>query len=89
MARSRERVASALPELLELAGELIGEDCFALAGEATRYAQPAIFLSSLAGFLELEDPTAAIAYAGHSLGELTALAAANALSFEDALSLVV
>ena len=89
VARSQARVASALPELLELAGELIGEDCFERAGESTRFAQPAIFLSSLAGFLELEDSAAAEAFAGHSLGELTALAAAEALSWEDALGLVV
>jgi malonyl CoA-acyl carrier protein transacylase len=82
-------VASALPALLELAGELIGEDCFALAGESTRFAQPAIFLSSLATFLELEEPAAAVAFAGHSLGELSALAAAGALRWEDALELVV
>jgi len=89
VARSQARVASALPELLELAGELIGEDCFELAGESTRFAQPAIFLSSLAGFLELQDSSAAEAFAGHSLGELTALAAAGALAWEDALGLVV
>ena len=89
VASSRERVAAALPALLERAGELIGEDCFERAGDATRFAQPAIFLSSLAGFLELEDPHAAIAFAGHSLGELSALAAAGALSHEDALELVV
>ncbi|HLW94562.1 MAG TPA: ACP S-malonyltransferase [Solirubrobacteraceae bacterium] len=89
VARSREHVAAALPALLERAGELIGEDCFELAGEATRYAQPAIFLSSLASFLELEDPDTAVAFAGHSLGELSALAAAGALSHEDALELVV
>jgi malonyl CoA-acyl carrier protein transacylase len=89
VARSRARVAAALPELLALAGELIGADCFELAGEATRYAQPAIFLSSLAAYLELEDAGAAIAFAGHSLGELSALAAAGALSREDALALVV
>jgi [acyl-carrier-protein] S-malonyltransferase len=89
VARSQPRVAEALPALLASAGELIGEDCFALAGESTRFAQPAIFLSSLAAFLELEDPVVAVAFAGHSLGELSALAAAGALSWEDALELVV
>jgi malonyl CoA-acyl carrier protein transacylase len=89
VARSRERVARNLPSLRELAEELIGDDCFERAGDSTRFAQPAIFLSSLAAFVELEEPTAAIAYAGHSLGELSALAAAGALSFEAALELVV
>src|SRR5471030_904519 len=89
VASSQPRVEDALPALLALAGELIGEDCFERAGESTRFAQPAIFLSSLAGFLELEDATDALAFAGHSLGELSALAAAGALSFQDALELVV
>jgi [acyl-carrier-protein] S-malonyltransferase len=89
VASSRARVAEALPELLALAGELTGEDVFERATEATRYAQPAIFLSSLTAFLELEDAGEAVAFAGHSLGELSALAAAAALSFEDALRLVV
>jgi [acyl-carrier-protein] S-malonyltransferase len=89
VAGSQPRVADALPELLERAGELTGEDCFARAVESTRFAQPAIFLASLASFVELEDPYDAVAFAGHSLGELSALAAAGALSFEEALELVV
>ena len=89
VAGSQPRVADALPELLERAGELTGEDCFARAGDSTRFAQPAIFLASLASFVELEDPYDAVAFAGHSLGELSALAAAGALSFEQALELVV
>src|SRR5581483_892657 len=89
VARSRERVAAALPELLERAGELTGEDCFERAGESTRFAQPAIFLASLAAFGDLEAPERALAFAGHSLGELTALAAAGVLRREDALELVV
>ena len=85
--RSRVRASGsrrALPELARLVDELVGADCFERAGESTRYAQPAIFLSSLAAFLELEEPERAIAFAGHSLGELSALAAAGVLSFEDA-----
>ena len=89
VARSQDRVARVLPSLLDRAGELIGEDCFELAGESTRFAQPAIFLSSLAGFLELEEAAEAVAFAGHSLGELSALAAAGALAWDDALELVV
>ena len=89
VASSRPRVAEALPALLDRAGELIGDDCFERAGDSTRFAQPAIFLSSLAGFLELEDATKALAFAGHSLGELSALAAAGAISFDTALELVV
>ena len=54
VARARERVEAALPLLRARADELIGEDCFERAGESTRFAQPAIFLSSLAAFAELE-----------------------------------
>ncbi len=89
VARSRERVNAALPQLALLVDDLAGDDCFARAAEATRYAQPAIFLSSLAAFLELEEPESASAFAGHSLGELSALAAAGVLRFEDAARLVV
>ena len=89
VARSRERVEATLPELRARADALIGEDCFARAGESTRFAQPAIFLSSLTAFTELEGADDAFAFAGHSLGELSALAAAGALHWEDALELVV
>ena len=89
VARSRPHVEGALPELLTLAGELIGDDCFARAAESTRFAQPAIFLSSLAAFTRLEEPDRAVAFAGHSLGELSALTAAGALRGADALELVV
>jgi [acyl-carrier-protein] S-malonyltransferase len=53
----------------------------------TRNAQPAIFLQSYALYQLLNDPKPAMA-AGHSLGEYTALAVANALRFDDALKLV-
>jgi [acyl-carrier-protein] S-malonyltransferase len=53
----------------------------------TLNAQPAIFLHSYALYQLLNDPKPAMA-AGHSLGEYTALAVANALTFDDALKLV-
>jgi [acyl-carrier-protein] S-malonyltransferase len=52
----------------------------------TRNTQPAIFLHSVALFAAIRTEPAMVA--GHSLGEYSALVAADALSFEDALRLV-
>ena len=78
------------PELVQHAAELLGEDPFPGAPHSTKYAQPAIFLASMAAWRE-EGPALSevCAIAGHSLGELSALAAAGALSVNDALQLVV
>ncbi|MGB9775939.1 MAG: ACP S-malonyltransferase [Anaerolineae bacterium] len=55
----------------------------------TANAQPAILTASVAALRVLEEMGASPAcVAGHSLGEFTALVAANALTFEDALLLV-
>ena len=64
---------------------MFGEDAEAL--KATRVTQPAIFIHSvvLALCSGLETPAMV---AGHSLGEFSALAAAGAMEFEDALKLV-
>ena len=88
-----ERSAEAR-EMMERADEILGfpitdimfgEDAEAL--KATRVTQPAIFIHSvvLACCSGLEAPAMA---AGHSLGEFSALAAAGAMDFEDALRLV-
>ena len=64
---------------------MFGEDAEAL--KATRVTQPAIFIHSvvLARCSGLEAPSMV---AGHSLGEFSALVAAGAMDFEDALRLV-
>ena len=88
-----ERSAEAR-ELMDKANEILGfpitdimfgESAEAL--KATRVTQPAIFIHSvvLALCSGLETPSMV---AGHSLGEFSALAAAGAMSFEDALRLV-
>lgn len=79
-----ELVRARLPELLELAAELAGADPFERIADGTRYAQPAIYCASLAGFEELGRPEA-LAFAGHSLGEIAALAAAGAVDPSDGL----
>ncbi len=84
----RELVAEVRPELLELAGELVGDDPFARASEATSYAQPAIYCAQVARFEHAGRPAAAL-HAGHSLGELAALATAGALYEADGLRLAV
>lgn len=54
----------------------------------TKVTQPAVFLESIIRAKVAGDAFQPDAVAGHSLGEFTALAAAGALSFEDALVLV-
>ena len=67
--------------------KIVGEDPFARAEEGTRFAQPAIFCASLAGWEALGRPDGDM-MAGHSLGELGALVAAGCLSERDGLELV-
>lgn len=56
--------------------------------KATKVTQPAVFLHSIIKLKTTPDIGAPNAVAGHSLGEFSALVAAGALSFEDALKLV-
>ncbi len=78
------------PELLERCVEALGGDPFERAAESTRFAQPAIFLASIAGWRSLDgagiEPRA---FAGHSVGELSALTAAGVLRAQDGLELVI
>jgi len=85
----RDVAVAGAPDLAALAAELVGEDPFARIAESTRFAQPAIFCASLAGWRRLAPGLDVAAVAGHSLGELAALAAAGAVGEEDALRLVV
>jgi len=89
MPAMRELVASVRPDLLVKVTALVGEDPFRRADESTRFAQPAIFCASLAGWERVRDHVDPVAFAGHSLGELTALVAAGALHERDGLRLVV
>jgi malonyl CoA-acyl carrier protein transacylase len=85
----RETVAEVRPDLLSAAEEVVGEDPFTRAEEGTRFAQPAIFCASLAGWAKLGGPTGPGTYmGGHSLGELAALVAAGCLNERDGLELV-
>jgi [acyl-carrier-protein] S-malonyltransferase len=87
-ASSRQLVAELRPDLLDLAGRLVGEDPFEHMGEGTAYAQPAVYCASIAGYEQLGRP-AADYFAGHSLGEVGALAAAGAIDDADGLQIVV
>ncbi|MDQ3435200.1 MAG: ACP S-malonyltransferase [Actinomycetota bacterium] len=82
-----ETVAKQRPDLAERATAVVGEDPFARVADGTRFAQPAIFCAAIAGLERLGRPDADL-YAGHSLGEITALVAAGALSEEDGLQIV-
>ena len=83
----RAQVERHRPELLERAVEVVGDDPFERVDDGTRYAQPALYCASLAGWSRLGAPLADF-LAGHSLGELAALAAAGSLDPVDGLRLV-
>jgi [acyl-carrier-protein] S-malonyltransferase len=85
----RERVERAVPELLEQCLSLVGEDPFARVADSTRFAQPAIFCASIAAWAERPAQLRPVALAGHSLGELSALVAAEALDQASGLELAV
>jgi [acyl-carrier-protein] S-malonyltransferase len=85
----RERVERVLPALLAECIALVGDDPFARVGESTRFAQPAIFCASVAGWEQRPAFLRPVALAGHSLGELSALVAAGALDQRSGLKLAV
>jgi [acyl-carrier-protein] S-malonyltransferase len=87
-ASSRELVAAVRPDLLELATELVGDDPFEHMSEGTAYAQPAVYCASIAGYEQLGRPRAKY-FAGHSLGEVSALAGAGAINDADGVRIVV
>jgi [acyl-carrier-protein] S-malonyltransferase len=85
----RDDVAVVAPDLLDRCIELVGDDPFERVAESTRFAQPAIFCASIAGLQRLDVAAPPVAVAGHSLGELAALVASDAIDVMDALELVV
>jgi [acyl-carrier-protein] S-malonyltransferase len=84
----RDLVARERPDLIEAAVELLGCDPFEALERGTAYQQPAIYCASLAGLAGLASRPEPDFYAGHSLGEITALVAAGALDERDGLRLV-
>jgi len=94
MAKELYDSVEAARDLLESANDILGyritDIMFSGSDEelkATKVTQPAIFLHSLALVRSLPDFRPDMT-AGHSLGEFSALAAAGAIAFEDALRLV-
>lgn len=79
-------------EATDILGYDVGALCFKGSSEQlnrTEYTQPALLVTSLAAFQLVKDgPLRPAAVAGHSLGEYTALVAAGALEFREAVTLV-
>ena len=82
-------------QLFEKANEILGFRITDIMFEGTdeeltqtKVTQPAVFLHSVISALCLGEDFAPAMVAGHSLGELSALVAAGALSFEDGVKLV-
>ncbi len=95
MGKALYDASPAAQEIFEQANELLGWRLTDVMFEGskedltqTKVTQPAVFLESIVRAKIAGASFQPAAVAGHSLGEFTALAAAGALSFEDALLLV-
>jgi [acyl-carrier-protein] S-malonyltransferase len=93
MGKSHYEENDSFRKMFERANELLGYSLTDIMFEGpqekltqTKFTQPAIFLHSIALFNQLDVKPDMVA--GHSLGEFTALAAAEVLTFEQALDLV-
>jgi [acyl-carrier-protein] S-malonyltransferase len=84
----RETVERACPQLLEQAIAELGGDPFERIDEGTAFVQPALYCASVAAWAAAGRPDANF-MAGHSLGELAALAAAGSISQSDGLELAI
>ncbi len=84
----RDLVAEHCPEMIELAVSEMGCDPFGRVSEGTSFQQPALYCAAIAGWRAAGSPEADW-FAGHSLGELAAAAAAGAISTEDGLRLAI
>jgi malonyl CoA-acyl carrier protein transacylase len=76
------------PDLLEQAREELGFDPFERIADGTHCAQPALYCASLAHYKQAGSPAGEM-IAGHSLGELAALVAGDALDADEGLRLAV
>ena len=92
----RDAVAELAPQLLARCVELVGEDPFPRVAESTRFAQPAIFCASVASWIalraaidsgDLDRAWEPSVLAGHSLGEIAALVAAESITAQTGLLL--
>lgn len=84
----RDLVEDHCPELIEIAVSEIGSDPFERVSEGTAFQQPALYCAAIAGWRAAGSPQADW-FAGHSLGELAAAAAAGAITTEDGLRLAI
>lgn len=85
----RSAVRRHAPDLLETVMREIGSDPFTRLKDGTLYVQPAVFCASIASWRRARYECRPSAIAGHSLGELTALVAADVISEDDGLRLVL
>ncbi|HSS31790.1 MAG TPA: ACP S-malonyltransferase [Solirubrobacterales bacterium] len=80
--------AAQRPDLLAQARAELGADPFVQIAAGTHFAQPALFCAALAHWKQSGGPVGSM-IAGHSLGELAALVAGDALDAEQGLRLAV
>lgn len=96
MGKALYETNSYISALYQDAKKVLGYDVGALCFDGpaeqlnqTEFTQPALLVTSIAAFQLVQDgPLTPSAVAGHSLGEYTALVAAGAIGFREALSLV-